>query len=199
MSPWMDEGPAAPVCWIGARCRPAGGGAEHPLSPQPPSPRRSGGRGRRAVEDGGPYLGYDLVEPVHDLVVLESDHAVAVGFQEPGPVTVALRLRVMDRAVDLDDEAKLRTTEVQNECAQRVLPPEPGSLDLPSSNRLPEPLLCHGRRLPMRPRRLSQFARDPAISFLHVLIFRFRIRPSQPAAALPLPPERRGEGSWGVR
>lgn len=62
----------------------------------------------------------DAVSVLHDIVVPETDHAVAVGFDDLGPYRIGGAARVL-ASVTFDGEAQAAAGEVRDEVSDRVL------------------------------------------------------------------------------
>ena len=113
----------------------------------PPVAQQRGGEGEGAIS----RFGLDLIqkrfenafEIGEDIIVPESDHAVAATFQVGGPRRVSLGR--MLSSVDFDDEATLMADEVGDIGANRHLSAEFQTIELASADRAPE--LLFGLRL----------------------------------------------------
>ncbi len=77
-------------------------------------------------------------------MIREPDHAPAVLREDIGPRLILIRLIFVNRPVDLDSETLGRACEIEDERADRMLPPEMLPTDPMSAECLPEQLL--GRR-----------------------------------------------------
>jgi hypothetical protein len=62
-----------------------------------------------------------------------------------GAASIILNLILMNRAIDLHDQALLRTTEIGDEKAERMLAAESRIGDLPPADSVPEDRLCRRR------------------------------------------------------
>jgi hypothetical protein len=83
-----------------------------------------------------------------DVVVPEADDAIAAGF-EPGGADVVSRFRSgVLAAVDLDDQLRLRTEEIDDLAADRLLAAEAPAMELLAAQTRPEAELGVGGGLP---------------------------------------------------
>jgi len=63
---------------------------------------------------GLPEAARDGLGIVYHLVVPEPQHAVALGFEEPGPACVRLGRGIMLPTIDLDDQSRLMADKVKS-------------------------------------------------------------------------------------
>ena len=93
---------------------------------------------------GGADGGEDCREVVVDGVVGEAEDAVAGGGEEGIAIGVGLALGVVDRAIELDDEATIRAAEIDDEGADGVLAAELKAVEASIAEGVPEDLLGGG-------------------------------------------------------
>ena len=65
-----------------------------------------------------------------DFIIPEAYDPIAFALQEPAPVRLLLRQRIMLAAIEFDDEASFVTDKIRNVAPERHLTAEPMSLDL---------------------------------------------------------------------
>jgi hypothetical protein len=105
----------------------------------------------------------DVLPILHDLVIAEAMHAVALRL-EPGRarrIAPSLRRVVVYRAIELNDEFKRRTTGIENERTNRMLAPKATAGAMPTQTR-PECPLRSGHVPPQRLGRLLDFLMNTA-------------------------------------
>jgi hypothetical protein len=78
------------------------------------------------------------IRVIEDVAVGEADHVVAVACQVIRSVLIVGRLIRMYLAVELDDQTKLRATEVEDESADWVLPTPFQAADRRRAEHVPE-------------------------------------------------------------
>src|SRR5215469_12721303 len=101
---------------------------------------------------------------VQHLVVPEPQHAVPLGFEEPGPGCFRLGRAIVLPAIDLDDQSCCVADEIGDEPADRHLPAKPMAFGLPRPQHLPEPLFGFGH---VTAKGTGALARTRARRFLH--------------------------------
>src|SRR5215469_8822187 len=101
---------------------------------------------------------------VQHLVVPEPQHAVPLGFEEPGPGCFRRGRAIVLPAIDLDDQSCCVADEIGDEPADRHLSAKPIAFGLPRPQHLPEPLFGFGH---VTAEGTGALARTGARRFLH--------------------------------
>src|SRR3546814_1575061 len=105
-----------------------------------PSPSRGGLGGdgfRPFLQRGQDHLEHSF-RILEDLVVPEPQQGKARALQHPCPFAIVSRRFRMLSSIELDHDSSLKTCEIENVVAERMLPPKFCSVDLPAPQRLPQ-------------------------------------------------------------
>jgi hypothetical protein len=107
--------------------------------------------------------GFHYASPIrHDVVIVESQHAIAFACEEtvPSRVTLLILRLEMLSAVNLDDQARVLADEVDNEGTNGCLTPKACAVEPVRAHRIPDDPLGLGQVSAQRARADAQLGRD---------------------------------------
>ena len=126
--------------------------------------------------------------------ISEPDHPIAFRFEETGPIPIGVGRECMAVPINLDDQTRRLTNEVDSVAADALLPPKFPAAKPASPQHGPKPLFSGRRIAPQSPGAVDRSVIVDEAALRHTLTL-----PSLRDGPLPLPQGERVSGKRDVR